>query len=184
MVVSALGRSDDETLPHLIKMREATSGAIKDLMSHANGIVTPTEREYLAGQTSYEVGAVVAANGSVGGFDAPDLDSSVSQMVEESASYNPVKANREDAAILVSELPDLMIHDAEAIRDLAESSVYERTAAMDAEARRTLADQFCEAVEHHRARRAAGLRAEAQAHTASVDTIEPENEGPAEALFI
>jgi len=182
-IVAALGRADDESLPYLVKMREATAGAIRELTSNAEGIVTASEREYLSSQSGYEVGAVVAANGSVGGFDSPDLDPAIAQMTEESASYNPVKAAREDAAILVAELPDLMVHDAAAIRDLAEASVMERTAAMDPEARKQLVDQFCDAVEAHRARRAAALNAEARAHTASVDTVTPDNDGPAEALF-
>ncbi len=183
MVIAALGRASEADLGPLVQMRVATTNAIKDLTTRADGIVTASERAYLDTQTKYKPGAVVAANGSVGGFDSPDLDQVVASMAEETADYNVAKEHREGAAIMVAELPELMVRDAAAVRELAEDMVLQRTAAMDDETQMVLVAQFCAAVEEHRAEREAELTRTSSQRTASLENTEPDNDGPAEALF-
>lgn len=187
-VVTALGRAEKEDLPYLIKMRTATAEAIKTLTSSADGIITPYEKDYLATQQNYERAAVIAGNGTVGGFDSPDLDPVVDQMVAEASTYNSVKASTEDAAILVAELPELMVHDAAAVQDLAESMVMERTAAMSPEAQDQFIKEFCASVEAHRLARAGQVAATPKVASVDADVVytelaNPENDGPAEGLF-
>jgi hypothetical protein len=183
MILAALSKADNSDLGTLVAMRTATAGAISQLTSHADGITTAPEREYLAGQQTYERGAVITANGSVGGFDSPDLDHVVEAMADATADYNPVKAAREDAAILISELPELMVRDSAAVADLASAMVAEKTAAMSPDERQPLIDQFVGAVEKHRQARESQIVAESHSRTASVENVEPDNDGPAEGLF-
>ena len=190
MVLAALNTAssagDTQTMGVLQTMRTATTSAIKSLQDTGKHIVTAGERDYLLGQPQFEIAKQIAANGGGLGVPAqngsPDFDAVQAHMAAEASTHDPRQANTEQALIMVSELPELMLHDAAAINDLAAAWSDERTAGLDPDMQRDMRDQYCQAVEAARVARLSQTSVAAPApRTASTTT---DADGPAEALFV